>query len=154
MFPWDHAIVVLKQKFTQSLLSFLCFLWISRVLLFLCKCSDVLYIEIPSHASCQVRFTVYFCIRWLPGTLCVCLFLLVRPPSSSSRSLFISLHFVRKIMQQENTSNSLLNCKTTLMCTTVNSLWLNNLPFSQTFKRGGCKLCTAILESEGEEDDV
>lgn len=40
--------------------------------LFLCKCSDVLYIEMPSHESCQVRFTVHSCIRWLPGTFCVC----------------------------------------------------------------------------------
>lgn len=50
-------------------------------------------------------------------------------------------------MQEKNTSNSLLNCKTTLMCTTANSLWLNNLPFSQTFQRGGWKLCTDYSES-------
>lgn len=66
----------------------------------------------------------------------------------------MSLHFVKKVMQLENTSDLFLNCKTTLMCTTANSLWLNNLPFSQTFQRGGWKLCTAISEGEGEEDDV
>ncbi len=56
-------------------------------------------------------------------------------------------------MQQENTYNSLLNGKTTLMRTTVNSLWLHNLPFSLTFQQRGWKLCKAILKSEGEEDD-
>lgn len=65
-------------------------------------------------------------------------------PLCLSLSLLMSLHFVKKIMQLENTSAFVLNCKTTLMCTAANSLWLSNLPFSQTFQRGGWKLCAAI----------
>lgn len=56
-------------------------------------------------------------------------------------------------MRQENTSNSLLNGEKALMCTTVNSLWLNNLPFGQTFQWGGWKLCTVALKSEEEEEE-
>lgn len=88
--------------------------------------------------------------------LCLCLSFSLCASFSLTLSCFLFLYLCtlwEKIMQWENTYNSLFDCKTTLMCTTVNSLWLNNLPFSQTFQRGGWKLCIAILENEGEWDD-
>lgn len=60
--------------------------------LFLWKCSNVLYIEIPSHESCQVRFTVHFCIRWLPGTFCIYVSLSPCVLPSLSRSLAFSFY--------------------------------------------------------------
>lgn len=75
----------------------------------------------------------------------VCLFFL----SASLFPFFYIFALCEGIMQRENTSNSLGNCKTTLMCANVNSLWLNNLPFSQTFQRGDRKLYTAIFEKWG-----
>lgn len=125
--------------------------------LFLWKCSDVPYIEIPSHESCQVRFYCTFLHSLTSRDLLyLCLSFSLCASSSLTLSCFLFLYLCtlwEKIMQWENTYNSLFNCKTTLMCTTVNSLWLNNLPFSQTFQRGGWKLCIAILENEGEWDD-
>lgn len=120
--------------------------------LFLCKRSDVLYIELLYCTQPWIMSSEIYCTFLQLLTSRDLLFLRLFSLSASlSLSLsgfpFISLCALwvkeqeeegKKQAQRELMTYSLLDCSTTITCTVVNSLWLNNLPFSQIV-RWGCR---------------
>lgn len=132
-FPWDHAVVFFKKSNLNLHKDFFvaCALFLPPLQTLWCN----LYRNSkPWIMSSEIYCTFLQPLTW--GTFRVCVFILVylaltqRAPSSP----LTSLHFVEKIMQRRKTLwNFFLNFQTTVMCAAANSLWLNNLPFSQTF---------------------